>query len=76
MVGKVPRRRLRKNAIPSSPVRMLSVRAIAQKYGFHENTVRRWVNDDKLRNIRYGPGNKIYIAERDVNRFIKKFYEY
>jgi len=53
---------------------MLSVREIARRYGFHENTVRRWVTEDGLQSIRYGPGNKIYIAEEEVDNFIKEYY--
>ena len=68
------RRRQRKNVVPPSPVRMLSVRKIAEEYGFHENTVRRWVTDDGLKCVRYGPGNKIFIAEKDVEKFINKHY--
>jgi excisionase family DNA binding protein len=70
------KRRLRKNVIPPSSFKLLSVRDIARRYGFHENTVRRWVTEDELRCIRYGPGKKIYITEKDVDRFIKRFYEY
>jgi len=68
------RRRQRKNVVPRTTVRMLSVRAIARRYGFHENTVRRWVTDDGLRCIRYGPGNKIFIAEGDIEDFIQQYY--
>jgi len=68
------RRRQRKNVVPRTAIRMLSVKAIAQRYGFHENTVRRWVTEDELRCIRYGPGNKIFIAEGDVDDFIQKYY--
>ena len=68
--------RKRKNVVPESTIRMLSVRDIAAKYGFHENTVRRWVRDDGLRCIRYGSGNKIFIAKKDVENFVGKWYEY
>ena len=68
------RPRRRKNVFPPEPIRMLSVQEIARRYGFHENTVRRWVTEDGLKCIRYGPGNKIYIAEKDVIKFIKKYY--
>ncbi len=70
------RKRLRKNVVPASTVKLLSVREIARRYGFHENTVRSWVTKDGLRCINYGPGNKIYIAEKDVEKFIKRYYEY
>jgi len=36
--------------------------------------VRRWVTEDGLQSIRYGPGNKIYIAEEEVDNFIKEYY--
>jgi excisionase family DNA binding protein len=75
-INRFNRRRLRKNVIPPSSVRLLSVSEIARRYGFHENTVRRWVTEDEIRCIRYGPGNKIYIEERVVDEFIKRFYEY
>ncbi len=68
------RRRQRKNVVPPSAITMLSVREIAKRYHFHENTVRSWVTADALRCIRYGPGNKIFIAEKDVEKFIKKYY--
>lgn len=67
-------RRQRKNVVLHSAIPMLSVREIAKKYHFHENTVRRWINADALRCRRYGPGNKIFIAEKDVEKFIKKYY--
>ena len=70
------RQRRRKNVIPPSPVKLLSVRETARKYGFHENTVRRWINEDGLRCVRYGPGNKIFIPERDVEDFIEKYYDW
>ena len=68
------RPRQRKNVIPRSAITMLSVKEIARRYGFHENTVRSWVTWDALKCIRYGPGNKIFIAEKDVEKFIKKYY--
>lgn len=70
--GKRPRQR--KNVMPHSAIIMLSVKEIALRYGFHENTIRRWVKDDDLRCIYYGPGNKIFIAKKDVEAFIKKYY--
>jgi excisionase family DNA binding protein len=69
-------RRQRKVVRPKLPTILLSVREIARRYRFHENTVRRWVSEDGLRSVRYGPGNKIYIAEKDIEEFLKKFYEY
>jgi len=70
----VERPRKRKNVIPRSDINMLSVKLVAKEYGFHQNTVRRWVTQDGLKCIRYGPGNKIYIAEKDVEKFIKRYY--
>jgi excisionase family DNA binding protein len=69
-------RRQRKIVRPKGPTILLSVREIARRYRFHENTVRRWVSEDELKSVRYGPGNKIYIAEKDVEEFLKKYYEY
>ena len=68
------RPRRRKNVIPHSAIKMLSVKEIAKRYGFHENTVRSWVAEDELRYIRYGPGGKIFIAEKDVEIYIRKYY--
>ena len=68
------RPRQRKNVVPRSAITMLSVREIARRYGFHENTIRRWVTEDGLKSIRYGPGNKIYIAEKDADNFYRKYY--
>lgn len=68
------RRRRRKNVIPPTAVKMLSIREIACRYDFHENTVRRWVTVDGLKCVRYGPGRKIYISEKDVEKFHRKYY--
>jgi excisionase family DNA binding protein len=68
------RPRQRKNVIPPGTIRMLSIREIARRYKLHENTVRRWVTEDKLKHIRYGPGGKIYIAEKDAEKFYRKYY--
>ena len=73
-MGEEKRPRQRKNVIPRSAITMLSVKEIAKRYGFHENTVRSWVTEDELRHIRYGPGGKIFIAEKDVEIFIRKYY--
>jgi excisionase family DNA binding protein len=69
-------RRQRKVVRPKSATLLLSVREIARRYRFHENTVRLWVSKDGLKSVRYGPGNKIYVAEKDVEAFLKKYYEY
>ena len=68
------RPRKRKNVKPPRRILMFSVREIATRYGFHENTVRSWVSQDGLKCVRYGPGKKIFIAERDVEDFIKRNY--
>ena len=68
------RLRRRKNVVPPSTVKILSVREIADTYGFHENTVRRWVNEDGLKSVKYGPGNKMFIAKKDVDKFIRRYY--
>jgi len=68
------RPRKRKNVLPSTTVKMLPVREIARRHGFHENTVRRWVVDDGLKCVKCGPGGKIFIAEKDVVKFIRKYY--
>ena len=73
-ISRLTRPRQRKNVVPHGARKMFSVREISRKYGFHENTVRRWVTKDGLQSIRYGPGNKIHIAEDEVSNFIKKYY--
>ena len=72
--SQIPRQR--KNVVPPGTVRMLSVREIARRYGFHENTVRCWVTEDGLKCVRYGPGNKIFIAEKDAYKFVRRHYYY
>ena len=52
-----------------------SVAAISKRYSFHPNTIRSWVNVDKLRHIRRGPGGKIYIQQDVVEQFIYDWYE-
>ncbi len=66
--------RRRKNVIPPVDTRMLSVQDVVNKYGFHENTIRRWVNRDGLKCLRYGPGNKMFFTKKDLDKFIKKWY--
>ena len=73
-MSKQKRRRQRKNVVPHSAITMLSVKKIAKKYHFHENTIRSWVTSGGIKCIRYGPGNKIFIAEKDVEKFITKYY--
>ena len=70
-----PRRR-RKNVTPDTRIRMLSIREIARRYDFHPNTIRNWIHEENLRYIRYGPGGKIFIAEKDVEAFIQRFYSW
>lgn len=73
-VNRPERRRQRRNVVPHSQTVMLSVREIARRYGFHENTVRRWVSNGDLEYIRYGPGGKFFIAEEEVENFIRQNY--
>lgn len=73
-MDRLERPRRRKNVVPPTTITMLSVRETASRYGFHENTVRRWVTEDGLKCMRYGPGNKIYIAEKAVEKFIQRYY--
>jgi excisionase family DNA binding protein len=58
-----------------SPVVMLSTREVARRTGFHESTIIRWAFRDGLKYIAFGPGNLIYIAENDIEQFLKIFYE-
>jgi len=71
-----PKRKYRKrNTSGGDVIRMLSIERIRELYGFHPNTVRSWVNSDRLRHIRRGPGGKIYIRQEDVERHIQLWYE-
>ena len=70
--GKYQRRR---NVTDGHFIRMLSVKRISELYRFHPNTIRAWVNNDKLRHVRRGPGGKIYISKEDVDRYIQIWYE-
>ena len=72
-MDELERPRQRRNVIPRSTIKMLSVREIAHRFGFHENTIRSWIRDG-LKCVRYGPGNKIYVAEKEVEKFYKKYY--
>jgi hypothetical protein len=53
---------------------MLSVDEISIKYGFHPNTVRRWVSVYGIRHIVTGRGGKIYINKVVVGDYIKQWY--
>ena len=68
------KRRQRKNVRPRSRVVMLSIREIARLYEFHPNTVRRWISEDGLKHVRYGPGGKIFVAQSAVENFIRQYY--
>jgi len=58
-----------------NPAWLLSVEEIAERYDFHPNTIRAWVNQDNLRHYRKGQGGKIFIREDDVKDFIAKTYD-
>jgi len=65
----------KKNVVRQKGISMLSVKRISEKYGFHPNTVRNWVNRDGLRHVKHGPGGKIFIRQDYVEAFIKEWYE-
>lgn len=67
--------RRKKNMIQGQKVPMLSVKRISDKYGFHPNTVRSWVNRDGLKAVKHGPGNKLFIRQDDVEDFINTWYD-
>jgi excisionase family DNA binding protein len=69
------RRPRRKNPEEASALIFLSVEAICRDYGFHPNTIRKWVAQDRLRHIRYGRGRKIFINKDDVEAFIRQWYD-
>ncbi|MBT3363110.1 MAG: helix-turn-helix domain-containing protein [Chloroflexi bacterium] len=64
----------KKNMIQRQKVSMLSVKQISDKYDFHVNTVRSWVNRDGLRAVKHGPGGKLFIRQDDVEAFIGTWY--
>ena len=67
--------RRKKNILRKRGIIMLPVDTISQRYGFHANTVRAWVNRDRIRHVRHGSGGKIFIRQDDVEKFIKIWYE-
>ena len=67
--------RRKKNVIQRGAVPMLSVNRISNKYGFHPNTIRSWVNRDGLRAVKHGPGGKLFLRQDDVEAFLNKWYE-
>ncbi|MBT4512878.1 MAG: helix-turn-helix domain-containing protein [Chloroflexi bacterium] len=69
------KRRTKKNKNPTSDISMLSVERISEKYDFHPNTVRSWVNKDGLPHVRHGRGGKVFVKQDDVERYIKMWYE-
>jgi len=42
---------------------MLSVKDVAERYGFHPNTARAWASRDGLRHVRHGPGGKMFFRK-------------
>ena len=53
---------------------MMSVKHVAEKYGFSIHTVYNWVNINGLKHVRHGPGKKILIKQADVEAFIDTWY--
>ena len=69
-----PRNYKRKKNIKSNDTKMLSVKRVAEKYGFSLHTVYNWIARDGLKHIRHGPGAKILIKQNDVEDFIYTWY--
>ena len=65
----------KRNVIQKGNAPMLSVKMISEKYHFHPQTIRNWVNRDHLRHVTHGPGGKVFIKQDDVEAFIKQWYE-
>ena len=63
---------MKKRTNPTS-ISLLSVAEIQQRYHFHPNTIRAWVNVDGLR-CYHGPRKKIFIREDDLVDFLIKNY--
>ena len=55
-------------------IKMLSVEQISERYHFHPNTIRSWVNLDELRHYRSVPGRKILVREDDLIDFLIRNY--
>jgi len=64
----------KKNVIQKGIVPMLSIKMVSEKYGFHPQTVRNWVNRDGLKSVKHGTGNKVFIRQDDVEAFIDTWY--
>lgn len=69
-----PRKYKRKKNVISGNAKMLSVKRVADKYGFSIHTVYNWVHRDGLKHVKHGPGGKIFIRQDVVERFIKSWY--
>lgn len=54
--------------------KMLSVAQVSEKYGFHPQTVRNWINRDGLKHVKHGPGGKVFFKKFVIERFIKNWY--
>ena len=71
-------RNYKKKKIPESDydkyLKMMTVKNVAEKYGFSEHTVYNWINRDGLKHIRNGQGSKILIKRADVEAFIDAWY--
>jgi excisionase family DNA binding protein len=55
-------------------LKMMTIKNVAEKYGFSEHTVYNWVSRDGLKHIRNGQGSKILIKQADVEAFIDAWY--
>jgi hypothetical protein len=64
----------KKNVIQKGNVPMLSIKMISEKYHFHPQTIRNWVNRDGLKSVKHGQGDKVFIRQDDVEDFIYTWY--
>jgi len=64
----------KKNVIQKGNVPMLSIKMVSERYGFHPQTVRNWVNRDGLKFVKHGQGDKVFIRQDDVEAFIDTWY--
>jgi excisionase family DNA binding protein len=66
--------RRRRNPKPTNILVYFSVAEVARRTGFHPNTIRSWARDGLLRSFRAGVGGKLYFAEPDLAKFLRREY--
>ena len=53
----------------SQSKKLLTVKSVAERLGINQKTVRRWINNDKLKGQRIG--RRIYTTERALDEFAR-----